>query len=104
MLIRGKVEIRKGVRSKHPKVLGVLGRGDIFGELALFDDSLRSAEAWAKTSVEAIRISRKEFLTRLDTTDAVMRAIVLYMVKRVRTASDSLAEQDEPDWAKWNKQ
>jgi len=103
LIVRGNVEIRKSVRSKTPKVLGYLGRGDVFGELALFDNSPRMAEAWAKSNVEAICISRKEFLARLDSTDDVMKAIVLHMVKRVRSTSDSLLEQDDPDWNKWNK-
>lgn len=103
LIVRGQVEVRKGLRSSNPQTLGKLGRGDIFGELALFDNSPRMAEAIARSGVEAIKISRTEFHKRLGTTDSVMKAIVLYMVKRVRTMSDDIVRRRDPEWAKWSK-
>lgn len=102
LIIRGQVEVRKGLHSTNPQTLGKLGRGDIFGELALFDNSPRMAQAVARSGVEAIRISRDEFIKRLDTTDAVMKAIVLYMVKRVRTVSGDVVRRRDPDWGNWS--
>lgn len=104
LIIKGKVEIRKGMRGDAPQVLGKLGRGDIFGELALFDDSPRMAEAMAMSGVEVVRISRDEFLGRLEATDQVMRAIVLYVVKRMRESSNELVRQRDPQWGKWSQQ
>lgn len=102
MIVRGKVEIRKNTRSTQPKVLARLGRGDIFGELALFDGSPRLAEAVTQSPVEVIRISRSEFLDRLDSTDKVMKAIVLYVVKCMRAQSSELTRQHRPDWSGWD--
>ena len=102
LIVRGRVEIRKGLRSDQPQSLARLGRGDIFGELALFDGSPRMAEAYAESGVEVIRISREEFLNRLEATDAVMRAIVLYVVKRMRNSSNDLVRERDPEWNKWN--
>lgn len=103
LIVRGQVEVRKGVHSDSPQTLGNLGRGDVFGELAMFDDSPRMAEAIARSGVEAIRISRGEFLKRLNGTDPVMKAIVLYMVKRVRAMSDDKVRHETPGWGNWSK-
>ncbi|HEY9079597.1 cyclic nucleotide-binding domain-containing protein [Magnetovibrio sp.] len=103
LIVRGHVEVRKGVHSDAPQTLGKLGRGDVFGELAMFDDSPRMAEAIARSGVEAIRISRGEFLKRLNGTDPVMKAIVLYMVKRVRAMSDEKVRHETPSWGNWSK-
>lgn len=103
LIVRGKVEIRKNVRSSSPQAIARLGRTDIFGELALFDGSPRAAQAITVTPVEVIRISRDEFLNRLDDTDVVMKAIVLYVVKCMRATSDELVRHHRPDWAGWDK-
>ena len=102
MIVRGKVEIRKNTLSANPQVIARLGRGDIFGELALFDGSPRLGEAVTRTKVEAIRISRSEFLDRLESTDKVMKAIVLYVVKCMRAQSNALTARHKPDWNGWD--
>lgn len=103
LIVRGQIEVRKGTLMETPQTLGKLGRGDVFGELAMFDDSPRMAEAITRSGVEAIRISRDEFLKRLNGTDPVMKAIVLYMVKRVRAMSDDIVRHETPDWGNWSK-
>lgn len=102
LIVRGKVEIRKGMLSKNPQSVAKLSHGDIFGELAMFDDSPRAAQAIARSDVEVIRISREEFLNRLDTTDVVMKAIVLYVVKCMRLATNDRMHRHEPEWATWD--
>lgn len=102
LIVRGHVEIRKGTRSGNPQVIARLGRGDIFGELALFDGSPRLAQAITRGKVEAIRISRREFLDRLDSTDKVMKAIVLYVVKCMRAQSNELTASHKTDWSGWD--
>lgn len=103
LIVHGRVEVRKGMRAENPLTLARLGRGDIFGELALFDNAPRMGEAMARSKVEAIRISHKEFHNRLGTMDPVMKAIIMYMVKRVRTLSDDVLRRRDPDWSKWSK-
>lgn len=102
LIVRGQVEIRKNTRSVNPQIIARLGRGDIFGELALFDGSPRLGEAITRSRVEAIRISRSEFLDRLESTDKVMKAIVLYVVKCMRAQSNELTERHKTDWSGWD--
>ena len=100
----GRVEIRKGTHGSDPVKLAELGKGDVLGELALFDGRPRMASAVALTDVTAIRMSREDFLDRLSTMDTAMKGIVLTMVSRVRKMSDEfMRRKGEVNWSNWNK-
>lgn len=100
LIMRGQVEIRKGMKTSNPQTLAVLSKNDIFGEMALFDESPRMAEAMARTSVELIAINRKEFNRRLDTIDPVIKAISMYLVGRVRHMANEFMKRKDPRWTK----
>lgn len=104
LILSGKVEIRKGVRTSSPQKLAELGKGDAFGEMALFDDSPRMAQAITRSEVELIRISRDEFLRRLQSIDPIMRTTVLYMVKRVRDMANEFMRRKGINWEEWRKE
>ena len=64
---KGEVEIRKaGGEAGEELVLARLKDGDFFGELALLDDSPRSASAVAATPTELIGIFRPDLLGLLE--------------------------------------
>jgi len=98
LIIRGRVEIRKGTRSSNPQTLAMLSKNDIFGEMALFDESARMAEAITRTPVELVSINREEFNRRLETIDPVIRTISLYLVKRVRHMATEFMKRKDPNW------
>lgn len=100
LIMRGQVEIRKGMKTSNPQTLAVLSKNDIFGEMALFDESPRMAEAMARTNVELIAINRDEFNRRLDTIDPVMKAISMYLVGRVRHMANEFMKRKDPRWTK----
>ena len=64
----------------------------------LHHPAMRYVAAVALTKVEAIRISRDEFLARMDDMDPVMRSIVKILVGRIRELSDQVAELKRMDW------
>jgi CRP-like cAMP-binding protein len=91
-LIRsGKVEIRVGVRSDVPRVLAVIGKGQVFGEMALFDNRPRVAAAVAVEPTEATAIARDEFQQRVADMDPAIRGVVLLMVERMRNMVEEVA-------------
>jgi CRP-like cAMP-binding protein len=82
---------------EHPDgrqiTLATFGPGDIFGELAMFDDELRSAtvEATEKLEVLAILGNDMRRLMRLHSEIAVKLAVSL--ARRLRSANERLARQ-----------
>jgi len=58
----GNLKIYRSEPDGSQMVLALLGRGDLFGELALIDDMPRSASALALDDVELISLERKLFL------------------------------------------
>ena len=98
LVTKGDIEIRAGVRGESPRTVARRGKGAVIGEMALFDNRPRMAAAIALTRVEAIRISREEFLARMDDMDPVMKSIVKILVGRIRELSDQVAELKRMDW------
>ena len=104
LITTGRVEIRKGSRSKNPVILATLAKGDIFGEMAMFDDRPRMAQAITVQEVEAVAISRDEFLERIHDMDPVIKNMILYMIQRMRNMADEfMVKRTEVNWSGWKK-
>ncbi|MBM3502398.1 MAG: cyclic nucleotide-binding domain-containing protein [Alphaproteobacteria bacterium] len=93
LIMKGQVEIRRGVRSSYPKVVSTLGPGDICGEMALFDDRPRMASAVTTTECELVAVPREDFVKRLEEMNPVMRRILVIMVGRVRSMTDEFMKR-----------
>ncbi|HJU39383.1 MAG TPA: EAL domain-containing protein [Tahibacter sp.] len=76
--------------------LGVLVAGDLLGEMAVIDDSPRTATATALTDCVLTPIDRTQFAERLDDADPVVRALLLSQLSRYRSALAQLAGHAEP--------
>lgn len=59
LIARGSVKISKKGRGGHQETLTYLSQGDFFGEMALVDDGLRSAQATAHTACVLGRVDEK---------------------------------------------
>src|SRR5579859_3605743 len=78
-------------RNGAPVVLSDLGSGALVGEMAVLDDSKRSATATALEPCVLTPIDRAQFAERLQTADPVVRALLLSQVARYRTALATFA-------------
>ena len=83
VVLEGNLEVRD-----DGTLIRVLSPGDIFGEMALFDDSPRAASAKAHTEAICLAVSKNEFDRRLDNTDPIIKSMMQCMMGRVRTISD----------------
>ena len=92
LIVQGKVEIRSGTRGDHPRTVAVLGKGEVFGELAMFDGEYHMASVITKEPTRVLALSRDEFHKRMATTDPVIRGVIMQMVKRFRQASRGLQQ------------
>jgi CRP/FNR family transcriptional regulator, cyclic AMP receptor protein len=75
----GEVELRIGER-----VLARLAYGDIFGEMALVDDSTRSASAIAVSDVEIVPVSEKQFVELIREAPSFAIDIMRLLAQRLR--------------------
>jgi predicted signal transduction protein with EAL and GGDEF domain len=67
-------------------LLSDLSAGALVGEMAVLDDSPRSATATAIAACVLTPIDRTQFAERLDAADPVVRALLLSQLSRYRTA------------------
>ena len=67
-------------------ILGVLGVGEHFGELALIDDQPRSAHVIALEDAVLLVLRREEFRRRVEASPAVAWALLTELSRRLRTA------------------
>jgi CRP/FNR family cyclic AMP-dependent transcriptional regulator len=66
------------------RVVETLGAGKFFGEMALIDDSPRSATVIAKTDVKLVPISRERFMFLVQNTPFFAIEVMQTLVGRLR--------------------
>ncbi len=88
VIARGTVQVLKEMRTEEPRLLAILGAGGFFGEIALLDESPRTATVRAAAPCTMLRLRRRnlEDLMALstETRDAVHKA---YKERLAATAS-----------------
>ena len=92
VVVAGKVRISKRVPGVGEEALGILEAGSHFGEMAMVDDSPRSADAIAHTAC-ALAVIRREQLDQLMFVDKDLAYDLLWTF--VRTLSARLRETNE---------
>lgn len=67
-----------------PRLLGQLGRGELFGEMALFEDDVRSATVTATARTRLGRIERADFEDLVEEVPGIALALCRVLSRRVR--------------------
>ena len=93
LIVDGKVDIRIGTRGPQPRTLATCGKGEVIGELALFDNEPHLGTAVAVDNVTLLAMSWADFDARVNAMDPVMRGIIKLMVKRLRQTVQGLRPQ-----------
>lgn len=101
LIVSGQIQLRKNVLSEYPQMVATLGSGDVVGEMALFDNRPRLAEAMISEDAEVFVIPRDQFTERLAGMNPVMRRILQIMVQRVRKMTDEFMQRKQT--AKWGE-
>ena len=104
LIVKGRVEVRKGMHGQYPRTVASLGKGSVFGEMALFDGHPHIATVIAVEDTEVSTMSRDEFQRMLAGMDPVMKGMVGMLVSRLRQIVDELVPKaGDVNWADWRK-
>jgi CRP-like cAMP-binding protein len=94
IILEGKVRISREVGGMGEEALAVLGVGEVFGEMALLDESPRSASAIAHERCRLLVITKDAFDDLLflhkDLAYEVLWACVRMLASRLRETNDKL--------------
>lgn len=96
LLIGGAIELTKAVTRGQSQRLALLDRGQIFGELSLFDNLPRSATATAFVTSSVLFFPAEGFHHMLETRPAfapfLLRNLVTKLSLRLRDADEEIRE------------
>ena len=85
----GEVEV---VRVENGSIirLAVLGRGDFFGEMSVFEKEVRSATVRALDKVRVITVDKKTFMRRIQEDSTLAFRIFQTMASRIKQLNEEL--------------
>ena len=79
----------------HELRLRIMGANEIFGEMALFEEEIRTATIRARGPVRVLTIDKKNFLGGVHEDPSLALRIVTTMSHRIRDLTDRLARYEE---------
>lgn len=88
----GKIKLGRSSADGRENLLAILGPGQMFGELSLFDPGPRSATATAVTDCAMMSLRHDELLRWLTDQPHVSRALLHQLAARLRKANDVVAD------------
>jgi CRP-like cAMP-binding protein len=95
VIVEGRVRICREVQGMGEEALAIVGPGEVFGEMALFDDSTRSADARVHERCRLLAIHRDAFEDLLfvhkDLAYEILWNVVRMLTKRLRETNDRFA-------------
>ena len=92
VVVSGKVKLGRSGSGGRENLLAVLGPGQMFGELSVFDPGPRSTTATAVTASELRVLEHGELMTWLEQRPVVARALLGQLAGRLRRANDVVSD------------
>ncbi len=92
VVIDGKIKLGRSSPDGRENLLAVLGPGQMFGELSLFDPGPRSATATAVTDVAMVSLGHAELNGWLTGHPDVARGLLNQLAARLRRTNDVVAD------------
>jgi CRP/FNR family cyclic AMP-dependent transcriptional regulator len=92
VVIEGKVKLGRHASDGRENLLAILGPGQMFGELSLFDPGPRSATVTAVTDSVLLGLSQERLLSWLDGRPVVAHGLLAQLAGRLRRANDIVAD------------
>ncbi len=85
VIAKGRVEVVKGLGTDHETSLTTLGPESFFGEMALFDNQVRSASVRAVEDTECLVLTRWDFNAELSAGgNRIASTLISVLARRIR--------------------
>jgi CRP/FNR family transcriptional regulator, cyclic AMP receptor protein len=91
-IVTGRVAILTRSPDGRESLVAVLDEGSLFGELGLFDDGPRSADARALEETQLIVLGYEAVRAAIDAHPTILWVIVRLLARRLRNTDESLAD------------
>ncbi len=92
LIVSGAVKISDPSPKGGEMILAILRSGQFFGELSLFDDEPRSADAIAVEPTELLALSREDLLKVINRRPSVTVHLFKILSQRIRATNETLRE------------
>jgi CRP-like cAMP-binding protein len=92
VVLDGKVKLGQTSGDGREQVMAVLGRGDMFGELSLFDPGARTSTATAVTDTVLLGLSQRDLRPWLTGRPEVAEALLQALAQRLRRTNEARAD------------
>lgn len=92
VVLEGKVKLGRTSADGRENLLAILGPGQMFGELSLFDPGPRSATVTAVTESAFASLSHEDLQLWLEGRPVVARGLLSQLAARLRKANDVVAD------------
>lgn len=90
LILEGRVQISKRMKTRTVSKLAVMKKDDFFGEMAMLSGQPRSATARAITTVRVLEIKRTDFVRLLDKEDPFAARLALHFSSALATRCSRL--------------
>ncbi|MFY9780974.1 MAG: Crp/Fnr family transcriptional regulator [Candidatus Baltobacteraceae bacterium] len=97
LILEGSVAIVRIAPDGRETILSILKERDFFGEMSIFDSSVRAASVRTLTEVEVGVIERDDFLALIDRSPRIGRLLVISLSERLRAANKMIAATASQD-------
>ena len=92
IVVSGKIKLGRAGSAGRENLLAVLGPGQMFGELSVFDPGPRSTTATAVTACELRTLEHDELIPWLTDRPEVAQGLLSQLAARLRRANDVVAD------------
>lgn len=92
LIATGTVKISIEEEDGQEVVIALVRGGDVFGDLALFDEGQRSATVTALTETTAFTLASSDFMGVLQHNPAAMRQLLALLARRIRHSTGHIAD------------
>jgi len=90
VIARGTVDIIKGLSSGNEQKIAELTDGSFFGEMALFDNEVRSASVRAAENTQCIVITKWDFNAELSQNADLGMKLLAVLARRIRALQEEV--------------